>query len=102
MQKQDSLKSAQDKVTLIGNPVRKELLEVKKDDARKKINIPSDKKMVLIYGGSGGFKKINDAMIDVVKSMIEEDVAFVYATGKRFYESFVESLNGLELKSYQK
>lgn len=94
--------SAQDKVTLIGNPVRKELLEVKKDDARKKLNIPSDKKMVLIYGGSGGFKKINDAMIDVVKSMIEEDVAFVYATGKRFYESFIESLNGLELKSYQK
>lgn len=94
--------SAQTKVTLIGNPVRKELLEVSKEDARKKLNVPLDKKMVLIYGGSGGFKKINDAMIDVVKDMVKDDIAFVYATGKRFYDSFSKDIEGLELKSYQR
>lgn len=94
--------SAQKKVTLIGNPVREELLNVSKEDARNKLNIPKEKPMVLVYGGSGGFKKINDAMIDVVKSMVEEDIAFVYATGKRFYEGFIESLNGIELKPYQR
>lgn len=94
--------SAQNKVNLIGNPVREELLKVTKEDARKNMNIPTDKPMALIYGGSGGFKKINDIMKDVVKSMVDEDIAFVYATGKGFYDDFMTNLNGLELKPYQR
>ena len=95
-------KKAQDKVVLIGNPVREELLKVSKEDARRKLNIPLEKKMVLVYGGSGGFKKINDVMLEVVKNMVDNDVAFVYATGKRFYEGFMKELNGVELKPYQR
>lgn len=90
------------RVALIGNPVRKELLQVSKKDARNNINIPQDKKMVLAYGGSGGFKKINDAMVQTVKSMVKEDVAFIYATGKRFYEDFLKELGNIELKKYQR
>ena len=92
----------QKKVVLVGNPVRQELLETTKEKARKNLNIPQDKKMVLAYGGSGGFKKINDAMVLTVKSMIKEDIAFVYATGKRFYESFMDELKDVKLKEYQK
>ena len=58
--------------------------------------------MVLIYGGSGGFKKINDAMVEVVKNMVANDIAFVYATGKRFYESFINEVSNIELKPYQR
>ena len=93
---------AQENVVLIGNPVREELLKVAKEDARNKINVPLDKKMVLIYGGSGGFKKINDAMVEVVKNMVANDIAFVYATGKRFYESFINEVSNIELKPYQR
>lgn len=93
---------AQENVVLIGNPVREELLKVAKEDARNKINVPLGKKMVLIYGGSGGFKKINDAMVEVVKNMVANDIAFVYATGKRFYESFINEVSNIELKPYQR
>ncbi|MBQ8999277.1 MAG: undecaprenyldiphospho-muramoylpentapeptide beta-N-acetylglucosaminyltransferase [Clostridium sp.] len=95
---------ARKKITLIGNPVREELLLTNKIDARNNIKVPQDKKMVLIYGGSGGFKKINDAMLDTIKDMVEKDIAFVYATGKRFYDSFMEELNkqNLKLKEYQR
>lgn len=92
----------QGKVVLVGNPVRQELLETTKKEARKNLDIPQDKKMVLAYGGSGGFKKINDAMLLTIKSMVKEDVAFIYATGKRFYESFMKEMEGIELKEYQK
>lgn len=92
----------QGKVVLVGNPVRQELLEITKEEARKNLNIPQDKKMVLAYGGSGGFKKINDAMLLTIKSMVKEDVAFIYATGKRFYESFMKEMEDIELKEYQK
>lgn len=92
----------QGKVVLVGNPVRQELLEVTKEEARNNLNIPQDKKMVLAYGGSGGFKKINDAMILTIKSMVKEDVSFIYATGKRFYESFMNEIKDMELKEYQR
>ena len=38
--------------------------------------------MVLCYGGSGGSRKINDAMKLVIRNMVKEDVAFIFATGK--------------------
>lgn len=100
--KQRFPEKGQNKVVLLGNPVREELLKVSKQKAREKINVPQDKKMVLAYGGSGGFKKINDAMIKVVKDMVENDIAFIYATGKRFYNDFVKELNGVNLKDYQR
>lgn len=100
--KQRFPEKGQNKVVLLGNPVREELLTISKEDARNKINIPQDKKMVLAYGGSGGFKKINDAMIKVVKDMVENDIAFIYATGKRFYNDFIKELNDVELKDYQR
>lgn len=90
------------KVALIGNPVRKELLSVSKEGARNNISIPQDKKMVLIYGGSGGFKKINDSVVPNIKELIKEDVAFIFATGKKFYESVIKELDGVELKDYQR
>ena len=92
----------QNKITLLGNPVREELLKTTKKDAREKINIPMDKKMVLAYGGSGGFKKINDAMVETIKKMVEEDIAFIYATGTRFYDHFMAKIENVELKEYQR
>lgn len=100
--KQRFPKKGQNKVTLLGNPVREELLKTTKEEARKKINIPMDKKMVLAYGGSGGFKKINDAMVNTVKDMVKEDIAFIYATGTRFYDHFMSKIEGIELKEYQR
>ena len=93
---------AREKITLVGNPVRKELLSVSKEDARKAIGVPADKKMVLCYGGSGGFEQINEAMIPVIERMVKEDVAFIFATGKVYYDEAHKKLDNLKLKQYQK
>ena len=58
--------------------------------------------MVLCYGGSGGSRKINDAMKVVIENMAKEDVAFIFATGKVYYDEFMESIKHIELKPYPK
>lgn len=90
------------KLFLTGNPVRKEILVAKKTVARKKLGINENKKMILCYGGSGGSRKINDSMKLVIRNLVNEDAAFIYATGKNFYESFVSDIEDLQLKPYQK
>lgn len=93
---------ARKKITLIGNPVREELLQASKTDARAKLNIPSDKKMVLCYGGSGGFEKINNSIASIISKLIKEDIAFIIATGKHYYDEVISKVSDLELKEYQK
>ena len=91
-----------EKLKFTGNPVRKEILDSNKEDARKKLKIDSDKKLVLCYGGSGGSRTINEAMKVAIKHMVKEDVAFIFATGKRFYDEFMESIKDIKLKPYQR
>lgn len=93
---------SRDKLVLTGNPVRKEILLARKNIARRNLGISEDKKMVLCYGGSGGSKEINDAMKLVIENMVKEDIAFIFATGKYYYEEFVKSIDYLNLKPYQK
>lgn len=94
--------STRDKLVFTGNPVRKEILIARKDNARKNLGISEDKKMVLCYGGSGGSRKINNAMKLLIKNMVNEDVAFVFATGTKFYDEFIEEIGNMNLKPYQK
>ncbi|MGL5316166.1 MAG: undecaprenyldiphospho-muramoylpentapeptide beta-N-acetylglucosaminyltransferase [Peptostreptococcaceae bacterium] len=93
---------SRDKLALTGNPVRKEILTARKSVARRNLGIAEDKKMVLCYGGSGGSRKINNAMKLVVENMVNDDVAFIFATGKGFYDEFMNSIQGINLKPYQK
>ena len=81
-----------EKLVLTGNPVRKEILVARKSIARENLGITEDKKMVLCYGGSGGSRKINDAMKLVVRNMVKDDVAFIFATGKSYYNEFINSI----------
>lgn len=90
------------KLVLTGNPVRKEILISKKSVSRRKLGIQEDKKMVLCYGGSGGSRKINDSMKLVIRNLVNDDIAFIYATGKNFYDGFINDINDLDLKPYQK
>ncbi|HBE9428736.1 undecaprenyldiphospho-muramoylpentapeptide beta-N-acetylglucosaminyltransferase [Clostridioides difficile] len=94
--------AAEDKLVFTGNPVRKEILLSRKNIARKNLSISDEKRMVLCYGGSGGSRKINDAMRLVIKNMVNEDIAFIFATGKSYYDEFMGSINDINLKPYQK
>ncbi len=95
-------KESLDKLVFVGNPVRKEILTARKNVSRRKLGISEDKKVILCYGGSGGSKKINDSMKVVIKDLVKDDVGFIIATGKGYYDDFMESIKDIELKPYQK
>lgn len=91
-----------EKLVLTGNPVRKEILMARKNSARRNLGITEDKKMVLCYGGSGGSEDINNAMKLVIENMVKDDIAFIFATGKYYYEEFSNSISDIQLKPYQR
>ena len=54
------------------------------------------KPTLLVFGGSLGAKKINDTMIDLIKTK-KPDFGVIWGTGKRYYEDIMKELEGTSL-----
>lgn len=82
----------QDKIVLTGNPIRRGILEVDKRKAYFDLKVNPTYPLVLSFGGSGGQKKLNDAMLYVIERNIDKNLQIIHVTGKRFYEEFMGEL----------
>lgn len=82
------------KIVFTGNPVRKNILDVSYEEARKKLNIT--KPCVLVFGGSLGAQKINDVMTGYVKNA-DDNIHIIWGTGKRYYEDVMKNINADKL-----
>jgi UDP-N-acetylglucosamine--N-acetylmuramyl-(pentapeptide) pyrophosphoryl-undecaprenol N-acetylglucosamine transferase len=60
------------KMFLIGNPIRTELLDGSKEDARNLFQLKMEKPVVLIMGGSQGAQRINDLILNILPEMLKE------------------------------
>jgi len=79
------------KIVIIGNPIRKELLQGHKKEGRGLFKIISDKPVVLILGGSQGAQKINEIVLNTLPRLLEM-AEIIHVTGKRnLLESLLES-----------
>ncbi len=88
-----------EKVVNVGNPIRKEILEVNKDEAYKKLGIKRDIPFILSFGGSGGQKKLNDCIFDIIKDYNQNDnFQLLHVTGTKFYDSFISKLKEENIK----
>lgn len=85
-----------DKFKVTGNPLRKEFYNITKLDARKKLNIPEDKKVLCIMGGSLGAKNINDAIADNFEKFLNSDILLYWATGKTQYQEYLDKVDEKE------
>ena len=81
-------------IVLTGNPVRENILELSSDEARARLGLT--RKLVLVFGGSLGAKKINDTMEQFV---FETDGSFdvVWGTGNRCYDEIMQRIGGKEI-----
>lgn len=52
--------------TVVGNPVREEIIFYDRDKARKELGIAEEEPVILSFGGSLGAKRINEAIADVI------------------------------------
>ena len=74
------------KILMTGNPVRKDILSVtqSKEEALNFFELDSSKKTILILGGSGGAKTMNESVIAEIEQIINADIQIIWQTGK-FY-----------------
>jgi len=80
-------------IVLSGNPIRSDFMQIKKEEAIKKLGIDADKKTILVMGGSQGAQTINNALINAVFSLVN-DFGFqvIHQTGKKNYATHIEEL----------
>jgi UDP-N-acetylglucosamine--N-acetylmuramyl-(pentapeptide) pyrophosphoryl-undecaprenol N-acetylglucosamine transferase len=70
-----------EKVTLVGNPIRKEVLEGDKKIAEEMFDLTFSKPVFLILGGSQGAEAINDFILRILNILLK-DYEVIHVTGK--------------------
>ncbi|MGB3542479.1 undecaprenyldiphospho-muramoylpentapeptide beta-N-acetylglucosaminyltransferase [Rubrivirga sp.] len=80
---------------LSGNPVRQDLEDADRGEARAHFEVPDGARVLLVFGGSLGAGPINGAVKLHLASVLEADDAFViWAAGKRYYDTLKEAVPG--------
>lgn len=82
------------KIELTGNPIRRIFTEnINKKECYDLLNLDSNKKTILCFGGSGGQKSLNDAILGIIPDIEKrDDIQLLHITGQPRFESFQELL----------
>ena len=97
-----SFKEAKDKikncknVVYTGTPVKIKKQNYSASKRKKIINsldLNEEKPIVLIFGGSQGAQRINEAIIEIIKNKLNKDYQIVWATGPKQYDIIKETLS---------
>ena len=78
----------ENKLRLTGNPVRPTLKLIDRSNACKNLGLDKNKKVLLIIGGSGGAKTINQVVTKNLSEFVEKDVQLIWQTGKYYYDNY--------------
>lgn len=89
-----NLMNAKEKCVVTGNPIRTQILEANKEEARKKLGI--DKPFVLVFGGSLGAQRINDTMLNIIPRLKQNgNIRLLFGTGERNYDAIRDAVTKL-------
>ncbi len=83
------------KIVKTGNPVRKYLYvnKVDRSEALSFFKLSENKTTILVLGGSGGAKSVNQAVINGLEQIKSNtDIQFIWQTGKYYYEQSLAEL----------
>lgn len=78
----------QDKLVITGNPVRKNIsqMNINREEGQAWLGLDTNRKTILIVGGSLGAKSINEAIDAHLDEIATEDVQLIWQTGKPYYQ----------------
>jgi len=80
------------KAVVIGNPVRKDLLNGSEVQAKRLFGITSNKPVVLILGGSQGAKKINEVVFYTLPRLLQI-AEIIHVSGKKEFKHIQKRTN---------
>lgn len=83
------------KVVCVGNPILQDFSTIDRNEARAKLGIGKDQKLILSFGGSNGAEKLNSAVIDFMKYTVAKDKTLIHlhASGKINYDDSIKVFN---------
>lgn len=76
----------QGKIMATGYPVRSEFSELKRDQARKKLNLHNELPVLLVFGGSKGARSINIAVIEHLPELLLQ-MQVIHISGELDWET---------------
>ncbi len=88
-----------DRVKNLGNPTRHALGQADRKSSAKYFQFDREKKTLLIIGGSGGAKSINDAMIANIEKLHNElGLQIIWQCGPNYYNEMIQEI---DVKAYK-
>ena len=82
----------EDKLLLLGNPIRKDLIDSssKKAQGIKRFKLDENKPIILVIGGSLGARTINESMAALIDDLESNDIQLIWQTGITFEKQALE------------
>jgi UDP-N-acetylglucosamine--N-acetylmuramyl-(pentapeptide) pyrophosphoryl-undecaprenol N-acetylglucosamine transferase len=79
-----------EKMILTGNPVRQDLIDIesKRAEAILYFNLDSNKKTLLVLGGSLGARRVNQLIEKALDNFLSQDVQVIWQCGKLYFEDY--------------
>lgn len=71
-----------------GNPVRKDLGTIEKENALRIFGLSAGRRTLLILGGSLGARSINNAAAKNIEDLKKDDIQIIWQTGRNYYEEY--------------
>ncbi len=81
-----------EKIVMTGNPVRTDIVDAKEKrlEGLSHFGFRSDKKTLLILGGSLGARTINESIVSGIEKLLEQDYQVLWQTGKFYIDEMTE------------
>jgi len=88
-----------DRIEYTGNPVRKDILELrgKRKKALTHFDLDSERKVVLVLGGSLGARTLNQAVLTDMEKLEKSGFQVLWQCGKFYFEEMKTKLHTIEL-----
>ncbi len=79
-----------EKMILTGNPVRQDLIDIagKRADAVAYFQLDSNKKTLLVLGGSLGARRINQLIEKEMEHILSQNIQIIWQCGKLYFEDY--------------
>lgn len=87
-------------IVYTGTPVKIEKRDYNINEKKEIINkaeLSENKPIVLIFGGSQGAQKINEAIIEILKCKLNKDYQIMWATGPKQYDIIKSALKDINI-----
>ncbi|MGI6514095.1 MAG: undecaprenyldiphospho-muramoylpentapeptide beta-N-acetylglucosaminyltransferase [Syntrophomonadales bacterium] len=85
-----------EKTTVTGLPVRPEILTATRRDAASFFALQEDRFTIVVFGGSRGAQRINEAVEGLVEPLSADGVQLIWITGEQHFAALQQSVSSSE------